>query len=115
VDQFESQALGLGVEAAREQCHPAGMTETAPEAGWVVQVTVPAPPPSPDEKWRPNRGGGAPSFKYFNVAIADAKKAVEAAIKHLAETGQTDMRVVRGLSSGEIAALSLTAGQIKPA
>jgi hypothetical protein len=91
------------------------MTDKALETGWVVQVTVPAPPAPSDEKWRANRGGGAPSFKYFNVAIADASKAVEAAIKHLAEAGETDMRVVRGLSSGEIAALNLTAGQVKPA
>jgi hypothetical protein len=95
------------------------MTDKAPEAGWVVQVTVPAPPappPPPEARWRSNRGGGAPSFVYFNVAVADAVKAVAATAKHLPDADkEREMRVVRGLSAGEMATLSLTAGQVKPA
>jgi hypothetical protein len=60
---------------------------------------------------------GPPSFKYFNVAIADADTATEATRKHLAtaEVDDREMRVVRRLSSGEIAALSLKPGEVKPA
>jgi len=92
------------------------MTDKAPEAGWVVQVTVPAPPRLSNSIWRGDPGRDAPTFQYFNVAIADAVKAVAATAKHLAGPDENrEMRVVRGLSLGEIAALSLTAGQVKPA
>jgi hypothetical protein len=90
------------------------MTDKA-QAGWVVQVTVPAPPPPPEAKWSASRGRAAPSFRYFNVAIGDALKALAATAKHLAEPEEGEMRVVRGLSSEEIAALSLVADQVKPA
>ena len=53
----------------------------------------------------------APSFKYFNAAIAVAGKAMEAA-KQLA-AGEAS--VVRALSSREIAALGLGSGEVKPA
>jgi hypothetical protein len=53
----------------------------------------------------------APSFKYFNAAIAVAGKAIEAA-KQLA-AGEAS--VVRTLSSGEVAALGLQDGEVKPA
>jgi hypothetical protein len=68
---------------------------------------------------------GAPSFRYFNVAIAGANNAVEATAKHLAkgeakgeakaETKDGEMCVVRGLSSEEIAVLSLSAGEVRAA
>jgi hypothetical protein len=57
---------------------------------------------------------GAPSFKYFNAAIAVAGKAIEAA-KHFAEAEDREAHVVRSLSSGEIAALGLAPGEVKPA
>ena len=92
------------------------MTEQAAETGWVVQVTVPAPPQISNSKWRGESARNAPTFQYFNVAIADAVKAVAATAKHLAGPDENrEMRVVRGLSLGEVAALSLTAGQVKPA
>ena len=92
------------------------MTDNAPETGWVVQVTVPAPPQMSNSMWRGETGRNAPTFQYFNVAIADAVKAVAATAKHLDEPDENrEMRVVRGLSLGEIAALSLTPGQVKPA
>ena len=91
-------------------------SETSP-AGWVVQVTVAAPPRQPDAKWSAIAAVGAPSFHYFNVAIAARTKAVEATAKHLAEgkAKEGEMSIVRGLSSKEVAALNLTAGEVKPA
>ena len=61
----------------------------------------------------------APSFKYYNVAIANADKAVEATTKNLAkisaDAGDDDPRTVRELSSPEITALGLKAAEVKPA
>jgi hypothetical protein len=105
------------VEVGCEACHLACMTDKASPAGWVVQVTIEAPARSPDAKWRSTAIVDAPSFQYFNVAIAAPNKAIEAATKYLAkaETKEGEMSVVRGLSAGEIAALSLTAGEVKAA
>ena len=62
---------------------------------------------------------GAPSFEYFNVAIASPDKAVEATTKYLAkgkvDADDVDASTVRKLSSAEIAALGLKAGEVKPA
>ncbi len=82
-----------------------------------MQVTVAAPPRQPDAKWSAIAAVGAPSFHYFNVAIAARNKAVEATAKHLAagEIKSSEMSVVRGLSSREVAALSLGDGEVKPA
>ena len=92
------------------------MTEQAPETGWVVQVTIPAPPRLPDSRWHVAPGRDPPSFLYFNVAIADAVKAAAATVKQLAGPDKNrEVRVVRGLSLAELAALNLTAGQVKPA
>jgi hypothetical protein len=57
---------------------------------------------------------GAPSFEYFNAAIAIAGKAIEAAT-HFADADGKEAHVVRALSSGEIAALGLEPGEVKPA
>ena len=94
------------------------MSDKAPPAGWVVQVTTPGQPSSwlssPNAS-RYNAGLlGAPSFKYFNAAIAVAGKAIEAA-KHFAEAEGREAHVVRSLSSKEIAALGLMPGEVKPA
>ena len=96
------------------------MTEKAPPAGWVVQVSVPAPiaPPRADgTRWIGAVALSAPSFEYYNVAIAAANNAIEATTKHLAKVEARDgeMSVVRGLSSAEIAALKLKAGEVRPA
>jgi hypothetical protein len=97
------------------------MTDKAPPAGWVVQVTVPALPtpsaPTTTGRWIGPVKLGAPSFQYFNVAIADAHKATEATGKHLGIPDDDDrkMHAVRRLSEAEIAALSLNAGEVKPA
>jgi len=96
------------------------MTEKTPPAGWVVQVSIPAPlapPRAEGTRWLGPVVLGAPSFQYFNVAIAAPGKAIDATTKHLAKGKAKDdeMSVVRGLSAGEIAALSLKAGEVKPA
>jgi hypothetical protein len=57
---------------------------------------------------------GAPSFKYFNAAIAVAGKAIEAA-KRFADAEDREAHIVRALSSGEIVALGLEPGEVKPA
>jgi hypothetical protein len=98
------------------------MTEKAPPAGWVVQVNVAAPlaQPKPDAvRWVGPAVRDAPSFQYFNVAIADSATAIEATKKLMASADALAMdweaSAVRGLSSAEIGALGLKAGEAKPA
>ena len=101
------------------------MTDKASPAGWVVQASFPTEPEAraPDAPWRHAAFlVGAPSFKYFNVAIAAPDKAMEATIKYLAKGAEAQsgaktgaMSIARKLSAGEIAALSLKAGEVKPA
>jgi hypothetical protein len=98
------------------------MIEKAPPAGWVVQVTVAAPlaQPKPDAvRWVGPAVKDAPSFQYFNVAIAAADKAIEATKTLMAKANALAMDwetgVVRGLSSAEIGTLDLKAGEVKPA
>ena len=93
------------------------MTDKAPPAGWVVQVTVPALSTPSTASWLGPVSLGAPSFRYFNVAIADAQKAIEATGKHLAMADDDDRKLhaVRRLSVAELAALSLNPREVKPA
>jgi hypothetical protein len=58
---------------------------------------------------------GAPTFKYFNVAVVDAEAAMAATTKHLADPEHQEISVVRALSLAEIAVLGLTAGEVVPA
>jgi hypothetical protein len=91
------------------------MTEKPSPAGWVVQVTTQGKPSlTPSRTGRLSSILGAPSFQYFNVAIAGAVKAVEA-VSALADAEGKESRVVRGLSAQELDALRLKAGEIKPA
>ena len=90
------------------------MTEKAAPAGWVVQVTVPAQPAIRGAQWIGPVVPDAPSFRYFNTAIAAPGKAVDAT-KNLAETENWEARVVRALSSEEVAALGLKPGEVEPA
>ena len=94
------------------------MTDKASPAGWVVQLTIPAPASEDAQsRWVGRPSFGPPSFRYFNVAIAVPFEAIEATREHLAETEDKDreMSVVRGLSEPEIVALSLNVGDVKPA
>jgi hypothetical protein len=72
-----------------------------------------------DAPWRPPiMAAGAPSFQYFNVAIAAPDKAIEATAKHLASSPEAEtweISVVRKLSPAEMVALSLEAGEVEPA
>jgi hypothetical protein len=80
------------------------MTEKASAAaGWVIEVMT------------LKHGGGPPSFKYLNVAIADVTKAMQAARKPSGAAQANRVEAVRRLTSDEIAALRLKVGQIKPA
>jgi hypothetical protein len=78
------------------------MTDKA-SPGWVVQIMVPGP------------AGGPATFRYFNVAIADANKAIHAAVEHAEPPTEARVSPVRKLSSAEVAALHLKAGAVKPA
>jgi hypothetical protein len=64
-----------------------------------------------DAEARP-RGG---AVIHFNVAIANADKAVAATAKRATVADQAHIRHVRQLSSVEIAALHLKAVEVKPA
>jgi hypothetical protein len=91
------------------------MTEKPSPAGWVVQVTTQGKASlTPTATGRLSAIRGAPSFQYFNVAIAAAAKAIEA-VSRLADAEGKEAHVVRGLSPKELAALGLQAGEIKPA
>jgi hypothetical protein len=57
----------------------------------------------------------APTFKYFNVAVATAEAAMTATTKHLADAEDREISVVRALSMAEIAVLGLTAGEVEAA
>jgi hypothetical protein len=106
----------MALTRGRDTRHVACMIDKAPPAGWVVQVITPGQPSSiPSPSNRLSALIGPPSFKYFNVAVATAEAAIAAAIKHLAHPQHPETSVVRALSSGEIAALGLTAGDVKPA
>jgi hypothetical protein len=96
------------------------MIQKTSPAGWVVQVSISAPPTPPradGTRWIGADVMGAPSFQYYNVAIAAPSNALEATAKHLAAANAADgeKSVVRELSAGEIAALKLKAGEVKPA
>jgi hypothetical protein len=91
--------------------------ETTP-AGWVVQLTIPAhtTPPRPDgTSWIGPVILGAPSFQYFNVAIADAEIAMEATRKHSGSDSDVIVRVVRALSAAEVASIPLSVGEVRRA
>ena len=85
-------------------------------AGWVVQLTNPGVPSVVPEgaRWRPAELTPT-TFEFFNVAISDAEKAVEAVRKKASVTPEASIRVVRSLSQPEIAAIPLRAGEAKPA
>ena len=97
------------------------MTDKPSPAGWVVQASFRAEPEvrAADAPWRHSAFlVGAPTFKYFNVAIAAPDKAMEATTKYLATSAEAKtgaISIARKLSTGEIAALSLKAGEVRPA
>jgi hypothetical protein len=96
--------------------HVQYMNENTPPAGWVVQVITPGQPSQRQSAFNRFAGLlGPPSFKYFNVAIANAEAAAVATTNYLDDPERLEISVVRALSLGEIAALGLAAGDVKPA
>jgi hypothetical protein len=92
------------------------MTENTSLTGWVVEVTTQGELSRSDGRSNYFRAlRGAPSFQYFNVAIAAANKAEAATTAHLAEEPPREARAVRMLSSRELASLKLQAGQVAAA
>ena len=85
-------------------------------AGWVVQLTIPVYiTPTRCTPWIGPAILGAPSFQYFNVAIADAEMAVEATRKHLGSDSDVIVGVVRALSAAEVASIPLSLGEVRRA
>jgi hypothetical protein len=87
-------------------------------AGWVVQLTIPAPltPTRADgSPWIGPAILGAPFLQYFNVAIADAEMAVEATRKHSGSNSDVIVGVVRALSAAEVASIPLSLGEVRRA
>jgi hypothetical protein len=60
-------------------------------------------------------GSGAPSFKYFNAAIASADKAVEETRKRPDSSPCMRVQTIRRLSAEEIQRLGLATGEVRPA
>jgi hypothetical protein len=57
----------------------------------------------------------SPTLHFFNVAVADPLRAIEVARLAAKAPQDASARVIRSLSSGEIAAIQLRDGQAKPA
>jgi hypothetical protein len=94
------------------------MIGKSPLAGWVVQLSVPAPitPPRADGmRWVGAVVHGAPLLQYFNVAIADKAEAVEVTRKRCGAGKDAMMTSVRALSALEVASIPLMPGEVKAA
>jgi hypothetical protein len=87
------------------------MTTRTAAAGWVVQLTI----LGVAAEGTKSAAFPGSTFQFFNVAVGSADQAIEAARKSVGAPNDAPMRVVRALSSSEIAALKLRAGQVKPA
>ena len=68
--------------------------EKASPAGWVVQIMT------------PGHAGAPPAFRYFNVAIADAKMAVAATAKHVVPEGEAHFPRQATIRAGNCCTLS---------
>jgi hypothetical protein len=90
------------------------MTEKSVPAGFVVQLTIPGKK-TEGGTWRGAALEDAPTFQFFNVAIAADDKAVEAARKKISASEEAPMRTVRTLSASEIAFLGMRSGEVRPA
>jgi hypothetical protein len=77
-------------------------TDKAATSGWVIQVTA-------------SNATEVPAFAFFNVAVGDADKAVEAVRKRVGAVEGDRVYAVRPLSAGELEAADLKTGQLNPA
>jgi hypothetical protein len=94
------------------------MSDKTTPAGWVVQLTLPAPinpTRADDTPWIGPAISGAPCLQYFNVAIADAEMAVEATRKHSGIDSGVIVAAVRALSAAEVASIPLSVGEVRRA
>src|SRR5207249_2820418 len=96
-----SRRVVSGLKAAANSPTFPCMTDEISSAGWVVQIMM------------LRHAGALDPFRYFNVAIADANKAVEATVKHAAPPKEAHVYAVRQLSSAEIAAIPLKTGEVR--
>jgi hypothetical protein len=90
------------------------MTAKSSPAGWVVQLSIPGKS-SESSMWRGPALADAPTFQFFNVAIAASDKAVEAARKKAGASEEIVMSAVRPLSASEVEFVGLKAGEARPA
>jgi len=89
------------------------MTEKT-ATGWVVQLTIPGTATA-SSQWRGPPLMDAATFRFFNVAIASADKAIEATRKKVGASEEALMRTVRPLSAAEISFEGMRTGDVKPA
>jgi hypothetical protein len=90
------------------------MTEKSSPAGWVVQLSIPGKT-TEGSMWRGPALAEAPTFQFFNVAIASNEKAIEAARKKSGASNEIVMSTVRALSASEVEFVGLKSGEVKPA
>jgi hypothetical protein len=83
-------------------------------AGWVVQLSI-SGTTTEGSPWRGAPLAGPPTFKFFNVAVPSAEKAIEVARKAAGESPEAAMTAIRKLSPSEIASIELRSGEAKPA
>jgi hypothetical protein len=79
------------------------MNDDSIPSGWVVVVV------------RSAAGGGLPTFAYFNAAISQPEKAVEATRKRPESSPCIRVQTLRRLSNDEIEQMGLEAGEVRPA
>ena len=89
------------------------MSPKATTSGWVVQITLPGVLKVPTGSAQQRTEVPSPTFRFYNVAVADADQAVEAVRKKAGVTSRTPIRTVRALSPPEISALSLRVRQVR--
>ncbi len=77
-------------------------TDKAAAPGWVIQVTA-------------TSGAEIPAFAFYNVAVGDADKAVDAVRKRVGAKEGDRVYAVRPLSASELEAANLKTGQLNPA
>jgi hypothetical protein len=116
--QVDKASAFSGIDSICEQCHLPCMRDATTLAGWVVQLTISAhttPTRADGTPWIGPAILSAPSFQYFNVAITDPEKAMEATRKHSGSDSGVIIGVVRSLSAAEIAAIPLSEGEVRRA
>lgn len=92
--------------------HSPPMTEKYSAAGWVVQLSIPGKAVQGDQ-WRGPALTDAPTFQFYNVAVAASDMAIEAARKKAGAAEDAPMTAVRRLSPSEVAHVGLKTGEAR--